>query len=61
MNLNPKRLENETFDEYKERRRYSNKAIKIRLRGRKVKHTKREFSEYLNQLLEINPEYSKYY
>lgn len=47
MNLNPKRLENETFEEYKERRRYSNKAIKIRLRGRKVKHTRNEISEML--------------
>lgn len=61
MNLNPKRLENETFEEYKERRKYSNKAIKIRLRGRSVRRTKREFSEYLNQLLEKTPEHSKYY
>lgn len=61
MNLNPKRLESETFEEYKERRRYANKAVKTRLSGRKVKRTKREFSEYLSQLMEMTPEHSKYY
>ena len=60
MNENPKRLENETFDAYKLRRRMSNALNKMRRRGRKVKRTKREFSEYLNQLLEKTPEYSKY-
>lgn len=26
--LNPKRIDNETFEQYKERRKYANKAIK---------------------------------
>ena len=47
MNLNPKRLENETFEEYKERRKYANKAVKKRLNGHRVKFTRNELKEIL--------------
>lgn len=47
MNINPMRLENETFAEYKDRRSRCNKVIKRYLNGRKVKHTKKELESML--------------
>ena len=42
MNLNPKRLENESFADYKNRRKMVNDSIKEYLRGHFVKYTKKE-------------------
>jgi len=42
MNLDPKRLVGETYEEYKNRRKAGNKLAKEYVRGRRIKYTKKE-------------------
>ena len=42
MNLDPKRLKNENFDDYKKRRLIINKLFKIYLKGKPINYTKKE-------------------
>lgn len=42
MNLNPKRLENEGFDDYKKRQYIVRKLLKIYLKGKPIKSTRKE-------------------
>jgi len=43
MNLNPKRLKSENFEDYRKRRFIINKLSKIYLKGKPMKYTKKEF------------------
>lgn len=42
MNLNPKRLKNEDFNDYKKRQRIIGKLLKRYLRGKPIRHTRKE-------------------
>lgn len=57
MNLNPKRLENETYDAFKARRKANNKLIKAYLKGRTVEYTRKEIRklEYVKAFMKAGP------
>jgi tRNA(Glu) U13 pseudouridine synthase TruD len=57
MNLNPKRLDGETFNDYKDRRKAGNKTVKARLLGRPVKHTKKESKEIVKEEIKARRDY----
>lgn len=51
MNLNPKRLDNENFDDYKNRMRIVNRLLKIYLRGKPIRNTRKELFNIKHNVL----------
>ena len=50
MNLNPKRGKDESFKNYKKRRKFGNFLIKHILRGKRIKQTKKELFKIQNNV-----------
>ena len=55
MNISAKRLEGETLEDYKARRKAAHKAEKAYLRGRRVKHTRKELRAIVGEITHPQP------
>lgn len=50
MNISAKRMEGETYEDYKARRKAGNRLVKAQLRGRRIKITRKELRKNLGEI-----------